>query len=267
MFTVLQILLLLTVGYGGIVLYMYYSQEAFLFFPVKTVHQFSQPAIESYTIEVGGVHLHGWLVNPQYKRDKLIIYYGGNAEDVFQNVDEFEAVQAASLFVSYRGYGQSEGNPGERELFGDALNIFDDMVARHNPEKIFLMGRSLGSGVACYVGANRQAAGLILVTPYDSITRVAQSAYPWLPVAKLLKHKFDSTLHIAKAIAPILILYAGEDRVVRPERTRRLIDFIRNKYETVLIPNADHGTIDMFPQYWSSILSFIQKDEEDAELL
>jgi hypothetical protein len=35
------------------------------------------------------------------------------------------------------------------------------------------MGRSLGSGVACYVASSREVTGAILITPYDSLVAVA----------------------------------------------------------------------------------------------
>lgn len=253
-----QLLLVLLVGYGGLVLFMYVKQEAFLFFPPSAHHEVDGgTGVVAYSLDRGGTTLKGWLVNPQYRRDKLIIYYGGNAEDIYFNVDDFEAIQAATLLVAYRGYGPSEGRPGEAEIFSDALAIIDDMVSQYNPERIFLMGRSLGSGVACYVGSQRTVHGLILVTPYDTITRVAQSAYPWLPVETLLKHRFESVRFVKKISAPSLILYGGRDTIVRPERTKLLMEQFEAEKQVVFIPQADHGTIEMYPEYWDSILAFI----------
>lgn len=258
MIPMLQMVSLLVLGYVGIVLFMYLRQESFLFFPTGALHQVSDHGkIITYSLERDGVTLYGWMVNPQFRRDKMIIYYGGNAEDVFLNTDEFEAVQAATLFVAYRGYGPSGGKPGEAVIFEDALAIVDDVVRAHSPAKFYIMGRSLGSGVACYVGSIRDVDGIILVTPYDSITRVAQSAYPWLPVGKLLKHRFESVKYIKKVTAPLLILYGERDVVVRPERTRSLIEHITGESRIVHIRRADHANIDMYPEYWDSILEFI----------
>lgn len=258
--TFLQIVLFFLVGYGGIVLFMFLRQESFIFFPVKANHEvINQPHIQQYSFEHQGVSLQGWLVNPQYKKDKLIIYYGGNAEDVFLNTDDFEAVQAATLFLAYRGYGPSEGTPGEKELFMDALAVIDDAIKRFAPEKVYLMGRSLGTGVACYVASKRTVDGIILVTPYDSVVAVAKGAYPWLPVTQLLRHRFESTEYVSDIRAPILVLYAGRDLVVRPERTRNLIQYLPSGIQVVLIPDADHGTIDMYREYWDVLLSFISQ--------
>lgn len=255
----MQFTLILALVYGAIVLFMYLRQESFIFFPTEATYEtedFTNVVPYSYTS--GETELRGYLVNPQYRRDNLIIYYGGNAEDVFLNIEEFSAVQAASLFVAYRGYGPSEGSPGEQEIFSDSLLIFDDLIKKYRPEKIFLMGRSLGSGVAVYVAAKREVTGLILVTPYDSLTNTAKDAYPWLPVGKLLRHRFDSLSYIKEVKAPVLIMYGGRDRVVRPDRTRRLLENVVGEKEELFLDRADHGTIDMYPEYWSRILQFIQ---------
>lgn len=255
---ILQIIVFLALGYLAIVGFMYWRQESFLFYPPVATHEDqSLKHVEEYSITRDGVTLRGWLVNPLYARHKIIIYYGGNGEDVYQNVDEFEALQCASLFVAYRGYGPSEGEPGEKEIFADALAVFDQIRSRYPSTEIRLMGRSLGSGVACYVASKREVTGAILVTPYDSLAAVAQSVYPWLPVGRLLRHNFDSVKHVSHVDAPLLILYGGQDTVVRPARTKRLLEHISGEKKVVFIEGADHGTIGMYPEYWPAIIEFL----------
>lgn len=263
----LQIIFFLGLGYLGIIGFMYWRQESFLFYPTVATHEESQLShVEEYSFTRDGVTVHGWLVNPLYARHKLVIYYGGNGEDVYLNVDEFEALQCATLFVAYRGYGPSEGNPGEDEILGDALGIFDEMKDRYPVSDIFLMGRSLGSGVACYVASKRQVEGTILITPYDSLVAIAQSIYPWLPVSNLLRHRFESIVYAPLVETPFLIFYGGEDNVVPPARTRRLLEYIKSEKKVVYIERADHGTIGMFPEYWPAIIDFLDRgNTEEGE--
>ncbi|MFW2365692.1 MAG: alpha/beta hydrolase [Desulforhopalus sp.] len=258
----LQIFLYTFVGYLFCVLFMYLRQDSFLFFPTASQHRgHGYTNVEDYKLEREGATLQGWLVNPQFVRENLLIYYGGNGEDTFLNIEEFEDIQAASLFVAYRGYGPSSGRPGEAALYSDALKVIDDMVDRYSPGNIVLIGRSLGSGVACYVAARRAVQGAVLVTPYDSIVNVARSSYPWLPVSLLLKHRFDSLGQLAQISCPLLVIYGGRDRVIRPERTKNLINHIVSNKRVVCIEGADHGTIDMFPEYWQALLEFIHTRE------
>ena len=263
---VLQMLFYLLIGYLFCVLFMFLRQESFIFFPPTARHDGqAYENVDHYHLEQESATLRGWLVNPGLVREKLLIYYGGNGEDIFQNIDEFRDIKAASLFVAYRGYGPSDGKPGERELFADSLAVIDDVINRYSPKEIFLIGRSLGSGVACYAAAQKEVQGVILITPYDSIENIARSSYPWLPISLLLKHRLSSIQYLPRIICPLLVLYGGQDTVVPPERTTNLIDHIAGKKEIVFIDRADHGTVDMFPQYWAALLRFINSQETEEE--
>lgn len=256
----MQLLVSVIVLYALCMLFLYLRQEALIFYPNAARHEgHGEDGVADYSLERDGVTLRGWLVNPAYIREKLLIYYGGNAEDVFLNIEEFKNVQAATLFVAYRGYGPSSGKPGEAELFADALAVLDDIRARSSPEAVFLIGRSLGSGVACYVASRRDVQGAILVTPFDSIEQVARSLYPWLPVSLFLRHRFASLEYVRDVRCPLLVLYAGRDQVIDTARTTNLIAHIPGEKEVICLPAADHGTIDLYPAYWEAVLGFINR--------
>ncbi len=253
-----EILLFFLLSYVLLLLFFYSIQNRLLFHPTTARYQ-PEPGkkTEPYTLQRGGLQLRGWLVNPEFARRRLVLYYGGNGENVFHNIDEFADIQTATLFVAYRGYSASDGEPGEAAFFADALAVIDDITERYSPQRLFVMGRSLGSGVACYVAAKRQVTGVILVTPFASICRLAKARYPWLPVSLLLKHKFVSRRYVKEATAPFLVLYGGRDRIVPPQETRLLLDAITSEKTEVYINSADHGTIDMHPQYWPAVLEFL----------
>ena len=105
----------------------------------------------------------------------------------------------------------------------DALAIFDHAKGRHPEGEITVIGRSLGSGVASYVAAERPVSKLVLVTPFDSLAAVAAGHYPWLPVDWLLQDRYDAGRHLADFTGPLLVIRAGNDRVVPPARTDALV--------------------------------------------
>src|SRR5262249_35639515 len=146
----------------------------------------------------------------------LVLYFGGNAEDVswmLRRVAQ-QTPGAGWLLVDYRGYGASEGTPSEEALSADAIQWFD--YARHqlDAQRIIVFGRSLGSGVAVQLAAARAVDGVILATPFDSLTNVARHHYPFLPVSLILKHPFDSLARAPYIDAPLLCLVAEHDQVV-----------------------------------------------------
>ena len=253
-----QILLIGLLFYFGLLLFLYFQQKKFIFFPTTANHEPPQHSVE-YTLHHDNVVLRGWLFQEQYASDRLIVYYGGNAEDIYYSMEQFQEYgDTAALFVNYRGYGASTGSPGQQEIFQDTLAIFDDVTKRYRPEKVFVMGRSLGSAVACFVASKRSVNGSILITPFDSIEAIARRQFFFLPVSLLLQHPFRSIDYAPQLTAPSLIIYGGNDSTVLPAQTERLIDHIQGDTKSVLIEEAEHNNIEMFDRYNLEILQFIQ---------
>ena len=213
----------------GVPLFMWLFQERMIFFP-RPVE--SRPAPRSNVEDVAivaadGVKLRGWLVKGAGKPAPLVVYFGGNAEEVSWLTGVADQFAGWSLLlVNFRGYGESEGKPGEKELLEDGLVIYDYAKRRTdlNSERIVAMGRSLGSGVAVHLAAHRPLQGVILVSPYDSIVEVAKRHYPFLPVSLMLRHRFDSLARAPQVKAPLLCLVAAEDRVIPAPHSRALFE-------------------------------------------
>jgi len=237
-------------------------QERMIFFP-RPVESRPTPRanVEAITLDVtGGVKLRGWLVKGARTPAPLVIYFGGNAEEVSWLVDAADQFAGWSvLLVNYRGYGESEGKPGEKELFADALALYDYAKLRADiaPERIVAMGRSLGSGVAVSLAAHRPVRGVILVSPYDSLVEVGRRHYPFLPVSLLLRQRFDSLARVPQIEAPLLCLVATEDRIIPMAHSRALFEAWRGAKNWREIPRADHDGISNEPEYGRSIAAFL----------
>jgi len=248
----------------GVPLFVYLLQEKLLFFPQPLSRPLKVPNVEEVAIRTAdGVTLRGWLAREKHPVPApLVIYFGGNAEEVSWLASVADQFGGWSLlFLNYRGYGGSEGKPGERELFADALAIYDYAVKRPDvmPGRIVAMGRSLGSGVAVYLAANRPVRGVILVTPYDSVTEVAKRQFPYLPVKWLIRHPFDSISRVGKIQAPLLCLAATGDEVIPIEHARRLHAAWPAAKKWVEIAQASHDGISDAPQYRESIGAFLHE--------
>jgi pimeloyl-ACP methyl ester carboxylesterase len=253
----------------GVPLVMYLAQDALIFArqPVSDTRRADIakrfPAVsEIFATAADGVRLHAWFVRPSGAvAAPLVIYFGGNAEEVSWMLEAIGDPGVAWLLVDYRGYGASGGSPSERALYSDATLLYDDAtkLPRVDPRRIFVLGRSLGSGVAVHLASARRVAGVILVTPFDSLVSVAKSHYPWLPVEWLLKYRFDS-LSLAPAIrAPLLCFVAEFDRVVDPSHAARLVAAWGGPKREVALAGTDHNNIDNAPGYWREILRFIEQ--------
>ena len=246
---------------------LYFFQEKLLFPLTGASTQVLQwarqtwPQSEMWLTTPDGVLLQGWYVKPN-RVDKfpLLIYFGGNAEESTRFLiyrDYFSAW--GILAMNYRGYGLSGGNPGEQQLFADAQFLYDHFANQPEVDSrhIVAMGRSLGSGVAVYLASQRKLAGVILVSPYDSITAIAQEFYPYVPVPWLLKHPFDSFSLAPQINIPALGLIAENDMLISPERSKTLLSAWKGPSRWVLIPNTNHIDIPEGKYYWESIQEFL----------
>ncbi len=254
----LRIALLLVVLYGGAVVWMWARQEAYLFLPKRYE---VLPEFERYRWDqtINGVRLQGWFIDKG--AEKTLIYHGGNAEDLAGHCDVlFDGLDINALLINYRGYGESEGVPGEKEMVADCIAIFDLFCQEKNisPSNIFLMGRSLGSGISVQVAAARpQAAGVILVTPYESIAAIAKFQYPWLPLHRMLRHPFRAIDHAPAMKMPALILLAESDEVIPIESGLKLGEAWGGPKEIIILPMG-HNDINEHPDYFEAINRFVK---------
>jgi hypothetical protein len=193
----------------------------------------------------------------------VILGFGGNA----WNADEM-AVYLHDLYprsdvvaFHYRGYAPSTGKPGAEALVADAPLLFD-LVAERLPDRpVVAVGFSIGSGVAASLAGRRPVAGLILVTPFDSLGRVASDHYPWLPVRWLFRHELDAAGRLSASPVPVALIAGEGDSLVPPRRTEALRRSVANLVFDRTIPRAGHNDIyrlDAFQQAMRQALREIE---------
>ncbi len=128
----------------------------------------------------------------------------------------------------YRGYAPSSGKPSAQALLSDSLAIFDHLRQMLAGEPIIAVGFSIGSGVAAYLARHRPVAGLILVTPFDSLEALARDLYWWVPVGRLLRHHMPTIEFVRGSPTPTALILAERDAVAPVRRSTPLRSAIRN---------------------------------------
>ena len=247
-------------------LLLYFLQDALIFFPQPVPRQSRDQFAEyALSLERDGIRLQGWYVPGTVSRTHpLMVYYGGNAEEVSGNLWDLPHLKAgAYLFMNYRGYGDSEGKPSQKALCRDALYILDTLTARESIalENVVVVGRSLGSGVAVDVAAHRPVRGVILITPFDSLLNVARHHYPYLPVRLLLRHPFDSAALARTLKIPALVLMGDQDDIIPNAHSLSLTRRWGGPVETVMIEGVGHNDIQTNERYWRAINRFLYDAE------
>ncbi|TDK23344.1 alpha/beta hydrolase [Luteimonas aestuarii] len=252
MFVLLGTALLL--AWLGLCLFLFVMQRKLVYFPELTR---VEAASTDYALERGDTVLRGWIVNPG--QPAAILYFGGNAEAVQANRDDFaQWFPGHTVYLlAYRGYGASDGTPAGPGLLDDALAFFDDVQARHPGQPVSAIGRSLGSGVASHVAAHRPVDRLALVTPFDSLANVAAGHYRWLPVRWLLRDRYPSADNLRGYRNRVLVLHGGNDTIVPRANTEALVAALPVPPEVVEIAAADHNDIGLHPEFAEALTAFL----------
>jgi pimeloyl-ACP methyl ester carboxylesterase len=237
---------------------LYFLQERLIFhpqpMPEATRALIAERAQSLFIHAPDGTRLHAWY----REGSPLILYFGGNAEDVSWMLARaaLQAPGSGWLLVDYRGYGSSAGAPSESHLVADARLWHDHATQKLGAQNVVVFGRSLGSGVAVQLAAARRVAGVVLVAPYDSLTSVAGHYYPYLPVSWMLRHPFYSVTHAASITAPLLCLVAENDEVIPVVHSKRLFEAWKGPKRWVALNGAGHNSTDDAPAFWQAIREF-----------
>lgn len=214
-----------------------------------------------------GVRLHGWFVARTGAPHTFLILHGngGNISHRLGWIRMLHDLGAHVLVFDYRGYGQSEGKPGEQGLYRDALAAYNWWSKERAADKstLILMGESLGGAVAVHLAGRVPADGLILQSTFTSAWDMAKTIMPLGLLQPLTGVRFDSASVIAGIRCPKLFIHGNRDDIVPLRLGRRLFDRApppKEFYEVAgaghndLIDIAGSGYTDRVAEFLSSIV-------------
>lgn len=250
--------------------FFYFKQDAMLFHPKASSEKHItellslHPDVDtiSFTMKDGTKTCGFISKTTDTCKVPLVLYFGGNAEEVSHLINKKSYVGASKFaLLNYRGFGLSEGQPSEKTMFSDALEIYDQLASDHSIDSthIIVIGRSIGTGVATYLSAHRKIKATILITPYESMSNVAQKKYPFVPVSLLIQHPFNSKEYAKTVGTPALALIAKNDMVIPKEHAYALMRVWKGE-TTSLELDEDHQSIINNEVGWKAIQQFISEN-------
>jgi uncharacterized protein len=236
------------VGYVGIAALMYLYQDRLLYSPDR---ERTDPraiglahAEEVMLTGSGGTGLVAWYT-PARDGAPTILFLHGNGGSLKTRTDRYRYYTGEGfgvLFLSWRGYGGSAGEPGEKGFNEDADAAYDWLIAQGvAPEKLFVVGESLGTGLAVQLAARKPVKALALEAPYDSVAAVAAGRYWWLPVHYLIKDRYDSLRAIGEVRVPLLVHHGDLDTTIPIAAGRRLFAAANDPKQFVELKGGTHA--------------------------
>ena len=208
----------------------------------------------------------GYVVTPAGRapRGTFIVYHGNeeSAETKLPLAEVFVSAGYRVVIVEYPGHGRRPGARTMKAALAASREALSDTLARWRGP-VWLAGESLGAGMASQVVKDNEAAiaGVVLITPWDSLADVAAEKYPVFPVRWMLHDAFDSVAALSRYDGPLVIVGAQQDTLIPVAHARR---FARehDHARLMLLPTAGHD--DWFeavtPKNWQQILRWLHAD-------
>lgn len=263
----------LIVTVAGVILALPRVLEHFLYQPIRLTEADADPRRWGvHNAEVlhipteDGVHLYGWWLSQTPGHTPAcgtaIMFYGNKGNLASQRVDADSLVRHGLdvLLFDYRGYGASPGTPSETGLYADAKAAYQYARIRTTaPDRIFLIGHSLGASVATHVAAHQQAAGLILVAPFTSLLGAGRARISGIADFILARSelRFNSIELIGRVRMPVLMLLGTKDRLIPGSDARVLYAAAPQPKTWVEVPNAGHNDVFNFRAFWDNVERFV----------
>lgn len=249
LFVLCGISLSLAVGWMA---YIYLNQEKLLYPAPQT------PLPDPLPDGIEKIELaHGYALFLKASTDApgpLMIFTHGNGETAYFWKDEFETLRQAGisvLLVEYPGYAGAQGSPNREAIVGGVLSAFDSMVQRPEVDagKVIAYGRSIGSGAATLLAAQRPLAALCLEAPFSSLARlVREKGYPPF----LLKDRYDNEAIVRTLQIPVFLYHGRRDPLIPIAHSETLAKAGRDV--TLVEENCGHNDC---PRPWAAMLQFL----------
>jgi fermentation-respiration switch protein FrsA (DUF1100 family) len=255
----------LLIGLLLAVLLLRIFEDRFIYFPFKHAPTDTDPRAQGLEVEdvfiraADGIELHAWYAAAPGARFTLLYFHGnaGNLSDRVGNIAFLRGLPVNVLALDYRGYGRSQGRPSEAGLYRDAEAAYDYLTRIRGvpPERLVVLGQSLGTAVAVELAMRRTVAGLILEGGFPSARRVAERVM-WLPgVHWLMRTRFDAAsalkqLHLpfdgaqgtpsGSRGVPVLVAHCRADPVIPFDLGEELFRAANEPKTFVELPGACH---------------------------
>lgn len=259
-----RIIRVVAISYLGVVFLLYFFQERFIFFPKVLPADYKFQFNGDYQEKVltaGDAQVHSLLFKVPSPRG-MILYFHGNAgamDSWGEVASELSQKTGCNVWmVDYPGFGKSTGSVRSQQQLLDIAQAFVNEVRRDYPDlRLFIYGRSVGSGIAVKTAMHNKVDGLILETPYTSLYEMAKLRFSWFPQI-LLKYSMPSAQWIQNVEAPILIVHGDHDQVI-PAGMGYKLSQASHRSTYVLIPGGNHNNLSEFGAYWDAVMSIIKR--------
>lgn len=266
--TAMKIFITVILLYLAFATFSFFLQRTMLYFPGKKLpsEEWAQMSGLSFW-PVPDENYRGFVGVDLSSEPKgtIIVFHGnaGMAADRSYYVRALTPLGYRVLLSEYPGYGGRSGSPSEEKFVADARETVE-LAYQEFGSPIFLWGESLGCGVASALAAESPIpiAGVILVTPWDSLPRLAQSIYWFFPSRWFVLDKYDNVSNLQSYDGRVAVALAEKDEVIPFRHGRRLYESLDSPKKLWIFEDAGHNSWPVHPEasWWKEVMQFVDME-------
>ena len=197
-----------------------------------------------------GAAVQAWLSVPAPGRPVLFSFYGNFSAigPSMRRLLPLTADGTGIVMLHYRGAGGMPGQPSEENFARDARALYDqlDVWAGQTiaPNRRFVHGFSLGTGVAARLATERPFAGLVIEASMPRLCLYFQRRYHGVPLCALMwAERYETIARIGAVGAPKLFVHGAKDRAVPLIWGQQLFAAATEPKRFVTLPDGAHADL------------------------
>ncbi|MBN1579432.1 MAG: alpha/beta hydrolase [Anaerolineae bacterium] len=104
-------------------------------------------------------------------------------------------------------------------------------------------------------------------TFWDTLPRLAQGLYWYLPARWLTRDKYDNAKNLQPFRGPGAVIMAGQDEVIPNKHTMRLYESLPREKKLWVFENAGHNTLPLTSdaEWWAEVMTFLNHPTAELE--
>jgi fermentation-respiration switch protein FrsA (DUF1100 family) len=220
-----------------------------------------------------GLHLNGWYIQGENSQFTVLFCHGngGNIMHRLDSLNIFYNLGLSCFVFDYRGFGSSEGKPGEEGTYLDVEAAYEWLTKEKkvSPNDIIIFGRSLGGSIATQLASKVQARALIIESTFTSYVDMGRKFYPYMPVRWFARFSYRTIDYIKDVHCPVMIIHSRSDDVVPFEFGLELYEVANEPKEFVEIFGSHNDgflvSSEIYKKAWTKWLQFLKESESGAD--
>jgi len=229
--------------------------------------------IEEVEMNSNGFKIYGfWIASNSQRPGITMLYCHGNKHNIDEYWDRVMLLHKAGINIfifDYKGYGKSEGELSEQEIYEDSKTALNYVKSRaeYNADSLCYYGYSLGNVASIYLASEVQdPLCLFSEAPFASANSLIQGSLILDAQSRWLTDgEFDNVAKIKDINTPFMLFYGEDDDFVRYRDNGKLVyKAAPNPKELILVPNALHNDVPYvmgIENYLNKITSWIEQSK------